>query len=528
MVATQCIVATLVWHVLLHGARVYAFSSTDMHRSSSSMSLQKWTLEAKSASSYEEDLELTRKLIMQRLSITKSVDRTISNSKSSNKDVTQEKQQAVVEAEEEEVVEGEVVEEEPGLFFVKDRPAQDLLLRAARGEHVEQTPVWLFRQAGRHLPEYEAYKKKIGKNFWQMLSHPDSVVECTLQPLRRYKTLDAAILFSDILVLPAALGMQVTMPGGVGIQIPEPLRDPSDMKRRLPSLQDMTPRFVQNNLGHVITSVQKIRQQMELEGFSIPLIGFSAAPWTLLFYMVGGSSKKNPTIGVQWLQEYPEDSRALLQLLTKLVIEYLSAQVQAGAHILQIFEAMGMMVDEDNFEQFALPCLAQIASELQTRYPDIPLMVFARGMCSMNDRLASLGYRVITMDGSVDRSTARAQVALQNVRLLRPITLQGNYDPAELIEANGKTVETVRATAKQLLEELGPQRLIANLGEGLGGKESPVLVQAFIDAIHEESRSMIRDALATAHQQHVSTSKDTSSAAATSTSSVPMFFASPN
>lgn len=165
----------------------------------------------------------------------------------------------------------------------------------------------------------------------------------------------------------------------------------------------------------------------------------------------------------------------------------MSAQVNNGAHMLQVFEAMGMMIDDDNFEKFALPCLEKIATALKERHVDVPLMVFCRGACHLNDRLTGLGFDVITIDGTVDRSTARKVVGPD-------ITLQGNYDPAELIEDNGKTAETVRSTARDMLKELSPTRLIANLGEGLGGKESPALVQAFIDAIHEESATLMKAA----------------------------------
>jgi uroporphyrinogen decarboxylase len=188
---------------------------------------------------------------------------------------------------------------------------------------------------------------------------------------------------------------------------------------------------------------------------------------------------------VQWLEQHPWASQKLLDLLTAVVIEYLSAQVEAGAHMLQIFEAMGMMIDDDNFERYALPCLRTIAAELSQRHPDVPLMVFCRGACHLNHHLTGLGYHVVTIDGTVDRSTARSAVGPD-------ITLQGNYDPAELIEANGKTIESVRETARVMLSELGPTRLIANLGEGLGGKESPLLVDAFVKAIHEESAVMLQ------------------------------------
>ena len=276
-------------------------------------------------------------------------------------------------------------------------------------------------------------------------------------------------------------------------------------------------------------AIRQIRIAMKKEDKSIPLIGFSAAPWTLMYYMVGGSvrslrlircldcnvsclvhihcslsynilllycfmdqfnhnnqqSKKNTDIGVQWLTEYPEASQSLLDLLTAVIIEYMSAQVHAGVHMLQIFEAMGMMIDDTNFQRYAMPCLQQIAVGLDTNdIRLIPLMIFCRGACHMNDQLTQLGYHVITMDGSVDRSTARATVGPN-------ITLQGNYDPSELIVANGKSIDTVRDTARTMLHELGPVRLIANLGEGLGGKESPELVEAFVNAIHEESAAMI-------------------------------------
>eukprot|EP00558_Chaetoceros_sp_UNC1202_P004123 CAMPEP_0197245338 /NCGR_PEP_ID=MMETSP1429-20130617/10158_1 /TAXON_ID=49237 /ORGANISM="Chaetoceros sp., Strain UNC1202" /LENGTH=245 /DNA_ID=CAMNT_0042705813 /DNA_START=14 /DNA_END=748 /DNA_ORIENTATION=+ len=220
-------------------------------RASSSSSLHLTTGPGgKPASSTEEDLELTRGIIMGHV-----------DSKSPG---------APVEADE-----VAPATTEGNTYAMPSPPANDLMIRAALGrEPVERTPVWLFRQAGRHLPEYHAYKKETGRSFLDMLTYPDDVAECTLQPLRRYP-LDAAILFSDILVIAQALSIQVTMPGGVGILVPNPLTGPEEVDTRIPSIEDITPAFIEDKLGVVLESVKKIRQKMTEEKIDIPLIGFS-------------------------------------------------------------------------------------------------------------------------------------------------------------------------------------------------------------------------------------------------------------
>jgi uroporphyrinogen decarboxylase len=303
----------------------------------------------------------------------------------------------------------------------------------------------------------------------------------------------------------------VTMSGikGTGIQIPSPLLSPDEIYTRLPSISTIDSDFVQDKLGHVIDAVKLIRSRMKEEQYDhIPLIGFSATPFTLLFYMIGGSSKTNPTIGIEWLQHYPQPCHDLLQLLSVTIIEYISQQIEAGCHIIQLFEAMGMMLhnDQELFTTMVYPYLVEIGTTIKQRYPHIPLMIFARGACTMaNPMLAQATYindnditgttvpvfDVITMDGTVDRTTVRNSLGTSATRT-QPITIQGNYNPQELItENNNRSIETVQQSAIQLLHEMGCQNYIVNLGEGLSGKESPELVATFLQTIHEQSQKMI-------------------------------------
>lgn len=361
----------------------------------------------------------------------------------------------------------------------------DLMLRAARRERVERTPVWVFRQAGRHLPEYNEYKKRRGKNFLELLNDPVDVAECTLQPVRRYN-LDAAILFSDILVILQAMGIDVTMPGGVGITVPHPIASPADYAQRVPVTIDIRQR-----LAHVLQAVRLIKE--ELQG-KVPLIGFSAAPWTLFFYLVGGSSKKHQSVATQWLHEHPKESGAILDTLNDIVFDYLCGQVEAGADMIQVFEAMGEFISPTDFNHWALPRLASLAQRFKALYPHIPLLVFPRGACYSIGALQECGYDVVTIDTHTDRKQARAQL-LSTAKGNHQAVLQGNFDVNLLINAvdrPGNSVAKVGEAVRQMLSEVGPQNLIANLGEGLTGKEDPALVAAFIDNVHDVSAEMIR------------------------------------
>ena len=233
---------------------------------------------------------------------------------------------------------------------------------------------------------------------------------------------------------------------------------------------------------------------LRAEGLAgVPLIGFSAAPWTLFYYMVGGSSVRNTDSGTRWLAEEPALSRRVLELLTDVVIEYLVEQADAGASVLQIFEAMGEHIGEGDFKEFARPCLVRIARELRRRRPGMPLMCFTRdAMHAIGDMQIEAGYDVLTLDLSVKGGEVRRRLnEAASASGTRAPTLQGNFDPSYLLPSAPGWEEEIDSAVSFMLNEMGPQRLIANLGAGLTGKEEPEKVLHLVNSIHGISEEMI-------------------------------------
>ena len=344
----------------------------------------------------------------------------------------------------------------------------DLFLRAARREPTERTPVWMMRQAGRYLPEYRALRSEDA--FFTVCRTPELATEVTLQPLRRFP-LDAAIIFSDILVVPQAMGLAVQMVPGQGPQFDDPLLAPRDLDRlHRPDVAD--------ELGYVFDALRMTRR--ELDG-RVPLIGFCGAPWTLMAYMVEGGGSKTFARSKTWLLDHPAASHRLLQALTDVLVDYLVGQVDAGAQALQVFDSWAGLLGPGAFETFALPYLRQIGERVGAARPEAPRIVFAKGAHYALPSLAHAGYDVVALDWTMDPAAARAAVG-------DAVALQGNLDPSTLYARP----DVIREEVRRMLTAFGPTGHIANLGHGLHPTHDPEHVGAFVEAVHQISSSLER------------------------------------
>ena len=345
----------------------------------------------------------------------------------------------------------------------------DRFLRALRREPVDCTPVWLMRQAGRYLPEYRATRKAAG-SFLAMAKTPDLACEVTLQPLRRFP-LDAAILFSDILTVPDAMGLGLYFVEGEGPKFERPLRNPADIAAL--AVPDM-----ETDLRYVMDAVRTIRR--ELDG-SVPLIGFSGSPWTLACYMVeGGGSKDWGRVKALALNE-PAAMHQLLGTVTDAVIAYLAAQRAAGAQALQVFDTWGGVLSPAMYREFSLPYLARIARELKSA--EVPVILFGKGNAPHLGDLFASGADAIGVDWTVTLEDAARRNGGR-------VALQGNLDPAMLYGNPDAVRAQVRATLDSYAAGNGGSREghVFNLGHGLSPDMNPDHVAALVDEVHAHSQ----------------------------------------
>ncbi|KAJ3018285.1 UNVERIFIED_CONTAM: hypothetical protein HDU68_011236 [Siphonaria sp. JEL0065] len=346
----------------------------------------------------------------------------------------------------------------------------DLILRAAKGEQVERTPVWIMRQAGRYLPEFREARKR--NDFFTICRTPELACEVTLQPIDRYEgLLDASIIFSDILVVPQAMGMEVQMLEKVGPHFPKPLKTPEDL-----SLLVTSPN-IHETLGYVMDAITLTRTKLDGR---VPLIGFTGAPWTLMAYMIEGGGSKTYSKAKTWLYMYPEASKQLLGWLVDVCVAYLVEQVKAGAQMLQVFDSNAGELGPLEFEEFVLPGLldlvVRVKKELREIDAEVPIVIFARNAEYALESLNESEYDVIQVGFTLSPHTVRKQVTKKVV--------QGNADPSLLYAP----VEKIKSAVKIMLDGFGTQSgYIANLGHGMYPDHDPEHLKAYLSAIKEYS-----------------------------------------
>lgn len=344
----------------------------------------------------------------------------------------------------------------------------DLFLRALQRQPVDKTPVWIMRQAGRYLPEYREIRAKTG-DFLTLCKTPELACAVTLQPLMRFD-LDAAILFSDILTIPDAMGLGLYFTEGEGPRFRNPIRQAADIQ----SLGAPDP---EEDLGYVMQAVRLIRHELNNR---IPLIGFAGSPWTLATYMIeGGPSKTFSRIKAMVYRE-PQLLHQLLSVLTKATIDYLNAQIAAGVQAVMIFDTWGGILTTDTFAQFSLQYLKEIVANLQKgpAAEIIPSILFTKGGANWLEMLANSGANALGIDWTINIDEARSRVGEQ-------VALQGNMDPAVLYA----TPERIQAEVGTILQRYGKGNgHIFNLGHGILPDTPTENVAILIDAVHELSK----------------------------------------
>ncbi|MGH8213694.1 MAG: uroporphyrinogen decarboxylase [Rhodanobacteraceae bacterium] len=345
----------------------------------------------------------------------------------------------------------------------------DRFLRALRREPVDVTPVWIMRQAGRYLPEYRATRARAG-SFLTLMRTPELACEVTLQPIQRFE-LDAAILFSDILTIPDAMGLGLHFVEGEGPKFASPLRNAADIEK----LGVPDP---ETSLRYVMDAIRLVRRELNAH---VPLIGFAGSPWTLACYMIEGQGSRDFARVIAFASEQPRAMHVLLDVNARAVATYLVAQAAAGAQALMIFDTWGGLLSPTMFAEFSARYLAQIAALLRedTHAREVPLILFSKGANAHLETLADSGCAALGVDWKISLSEARRRVGDR-------VALQGNLDPSILLSSP----EVIRREVRRVLDDFGPHPgHVFNLGHGITPDVDPEHVRVLVDAVHEVGRN---------------------------------------
>jgi uroporphyrinogen decarboxylase len=348
------------------------------------------------------------------------------------------------------------------------RPRNDTFLRALLRQPTPYTPIWIMRQAGRYLPEYNQTRARAG-SFMDLCRNADLATEVTLQPLARF-ALDAAIVFSDILTIPDAMGLGLYFAEGEGPRFERPLREEWEIRNlRAPDPSE--------HLRYVLNAVAQCRHALDGD---VPLIGFSGSPFTLACYMIEGRSGTDFATVKRMLYCRPELLHHILNVNAQAVAAYLNAQIEHGAQAVMLFDTWGGVLAHAAYEQFSLRYMAQVIAALTRVHEDqqVPVIVFTKGGGLWLENIAASGCDAIGLDWTIDIGSARRRVGAR-------VALQGNLDPAVLMSSP----EVVRRSAAEVLASFGPGNgHVFNLGHGVSQFTPPEHVQALVDAVHELSR----------------------------------------
>ncbi|WP_298314596.1 uroporphyrinogen decarboxylase [uncultured Aquimarina sp.] len=334
----------------------------------------------------------------------------------------------------------------------------DLFLRALKGETVDRPPVWMMRQAGRYLPEFMALKKKY--DFFTRCRTPELASEITVQPIDIIGP-DAAILFSDILVIPQAMNIEVEMKDGIGPWLPNPIRSQADVDQVI--IPD-----IDEELGYVMDAIKMTKEKLDNR---VPLIGFAGSPWTILCYAVQGQGSKNFDMAKGLCFSQPLVAHQLLQKITDTTIAYLKKKVAAGVNAVQVFDSWGGMLSPVDYQEFSWKYIQQIVDALKD---ETEVIVFGKGCWFALNEMANSGAAALGVDWTCSARNARYLTGGN-------ITLQGNFDPSRLLSPPSD----IKKMVKQMIDEFGKDRYIANLGHGILPNIPVENARAFVDAVKE-------------------------------------------
>lgn len=347
------------------------------------------------------------------------------------------------------------------MLEIKSQIKNDLLLRALKGEKLERPPVWMMRQAGRYLPDFMKLKEKY--SFFERVENPELASDITIMPVNQVGV-DAAILFSDILVIPQAMGMDVQMIQGKGPHLPEYIKNPEDVNR-------FSEVDVADKLHYVFEAIKVTKSKLDDE---VPLIGFAGAPWTIFCYMVEGGGSKTWSNAKAFCYRYPNEAKILLQKITDVTINYLKMKVKSGVDAIQIFDSWGGILSAEMYSQFSMPFFKQIINALKN---ETFVISYPKGCWYALEDFARTGTHAIGIDWTVTPQFGREKVG-------QDLVLQGNFDPCNLYAP----IPEIITNTNKMINEFGTERYIANLGHGILPDIPVDHAKAFVDTVKNYSK----------------------------------------